>query len=54
VADGWFVPRMRAIASDLTTALRVAESADRTPPATAYQIFEEKNKDLQAVLAGRK
>ena len=48
------VERLRAIASDLTTALRVAESADRTPPATAYQIFEEKRKELEGVLAGGK
>ncbi len=48
------VARLRAIASDLTTALRVAESADRTPPATAYQIYEEKRKELEGVLAGGK
>jgi len=35
----------------LTTALRVAESADRTPPASAYEIYEEGRKKVAAALA---
>ena len=31
---------------DLVTALQVAESADRTPPASAYQILEDVRKKL--------
>jgi len=33
------------------TALSVAESADRTPPATAYDLARQAAKDLNALLA---
>jgi photosystem II stability/assembly factor-like uncharacterized protein len=36
----------KELAEDLVTALQVAESADRTPPASAYQILEEVRKKL--------
>jgi hypothetical protein len=33
------------------TAMSVAESADRTPPATAYELARQAQKDLNALLA---
>ncbi|MGA2267829.1 MAG: hypothetical protein ABSH44_05095 [Bryobacteraceae bacterium] len=40
--------------SELSAALGVAESADRTPPATAYQIFDQASRELEAQLAAWK
>jgi hypothetical protein len=35
----------------MNTALTFAESADRTPPATAYGLFEQAGKSLTELLA---
>jgi hypothetical protein len=37
--------------SELGSALSVAESADRTPPATAYQIYDQASRTLAAQVA---
>jgi photosystem II stability/assembly factor-like uncharacterized protein len=40
-----------SVAAELNTALGVAESADRVPPAQAVQLFEQANRDLTTLLA---
>src|SRR5258708_5346812 len=42
------------VSSRLNTALGVAQSADRTPPATAYAAYEQASRDLAAQLASWK
>ena len=42
------------VASELSAALSVAESADRTPPATAYQIYDQASRTLAAQVAAWK
>jgi photosystem II stability/assembly factor-like uncharacterized protein len=44
-------PTLASVTAMLGTALTVAESADRTPPASAYQIAEQAGRDLAALLA---
>ncbi|HLX46004.1 MAG TPA: hypothetical protein VKR43_21315 [Bryobacteraceae bacterium] len=44
-------PSLSSVAAELNTALSVAESADRTPPAQAVQLFERANRELAAQLA---
>jgi photosystem II stability/assembly factor-like uncharacterized protein len=44
-------PTLSGIASQLSAALSVAESADRTPPAAAYTLYEQANRELTAQLA---
>jgi photosystem II stability/assembly factor-like uncharacterized protein len=44
-------PKLAPVIARLGTALTVAESADRTPPASAYQIAEQAARDLSALLA---
>ena len=39
---------LHAVASDLVSALRVVESADRTPPAVAWQIYEDARRKLKS------
>jgi photosystem II stability/assembly factor-like uncharacterized protein len=43
-------PSLSSVAAELNTALSVAESADRTPPAQAVQLFEQANRELTAQL----
>ena len=43
-----------SVTGQLATALSVAESADRTPPATAYEIARQATGDLTALLASWK
>jgi hypothetical protein len=42
---------LSSVAAELNTALSVAESADRTPPAQAAQLFEQANRELATQLA---
>ena len=42
---------LQAVQSGLTAVLGVVESADRTPPAQAYALFEEISRKLEAQLA---
>src|SRR5262249_67394 len=44
---------LRRVNAMLTTALAVAGSADRTPPATAYDLAQQGSRDLNALLAGK-
>ena len=45
---------LSATSSELGSALSVAESADRTPPATAYQIYDQASRALAAQVASWK
>jgi hypothetical protein len=45
---------LSSVSGELSAALGVAESADRTPPATAYTIFEQASRELAAQLASWK
>ena len=45
---------LTAASSELGSALSAAESADRTPPATAYQAYDQANRTLAAQLAAWK
>jgi hypothetical protein len=47
-------PTFTSISAELTTALAVAQSADRTPPATAYAIAAEAGRALTAQLTAWK
>ena len=44
-------PTLASVTAMLGTALTVAESADRTPPASAYQIADQAGRDLAALLS---
>jgi hypothetical protein len=44
-------PTLNSVHALLVTALEVAGSADRTPPATAYQIAQQASHELDALLA---
>ena len=44
-------PTIASVMTALNTALEVAESADRTPPAAAYEIARQAARDLNALLA---
>jgi hypothetical protein len=47
-------PNLGSVSSLLAAALSVAESADRTPPGSAYQISQQATRDLAALLANWK
>jgi photosystem II stability/assembly factor-like uncharacterized protein len=47
-------PSLGSVSSLLAAALSVAESADRTPPGSAYQISQQAARDLAALLANWK
>ncbi|HXB68441.1 MAG TPA: hypothetical protein VNY05_09365 [Candidatus Acidoferrales bacterium] len=44
-------PNLRSVSSLLGAALSVAESADRTPPGSAYEISQQATRDLAALMA---
>ena len=44
-------PGLNAIRSQLNAVMNVVDSADRTPPAQAYALFEQASRDLAAQLA---
>jgi hypothetical protein len=47
-------PNLGSVSSLLAAALSVAESADRTPPGSAYQISQQATRDLAALLTNWK
>ena len=44
-------PTIASVSALLATALEVSESADRVPPATAYEIARQASRELVALLA---
>jgi hypothetical protein len=45
---------LRKVNADLRSVLEAVESADRRPPAQAWALYEEANRELQAQLAKAK
>ena len=51
---GGGTPTIGSVMGSMGTALTVAESADRTPPATAYELARQATKELNTLLAAWK